>query len=122
MSRVTITQAAKMANISRSYFYKKYITTNKISTIIENGKKLIDVSELIRVFGRIQLEDVSSTQQETAKNTQKTLSEDKLVTLLQNQLAEAKQREEWLKSQLEKVTALIEDKTPKKRKKFLGIF
>ena len=114
MSKVTITQAAKMAGISRSYFYKKYIITNQISTLIENNKKLIDVSELIRVFGSIQPEDVSRRQQETVKNTQETHTEDKLVTLLQNQLAEAKQREEWLKAQLEKVTALIEHKTPKK--------
>jgi hypothetical protein len=41
--------------------------------------------------------------------------------VLKNQLAEAKEREEWLKLQLEKTTHLLEDKTVK-RKKFLGIF
>lgn len=125
MSKVTITQAAKMANISRSTLYKKYITPGIISIILENNKKFIDVSELIRVFGNIQTKDtadVFDTQQKTPKNTQKTDDKDKLISLLESQLAEAKIRETWLKEQLEKTTLLLENKTTKKRKKFLGIF
>ena len=49
-----------------------------------------------------------------------------IVTLLKHQLAESKEREEWLKTQVDELRQmqykLIEDKTPKKRRKFLGIF
>lgn len=122
MSKVTITQAAKMAGISRSYFYKKYVTTGNISVVSENNKKLIDVSELIRVFGSIQPGDVSSGQQDTIKNTPETTDKDKLIKLLETQLAESKERENWLKEQLSNTTILLEDKLSRKRKKFLGIF
>lgn len=122
MSKITITQAAKMVKISRSYFYKKYVTSGIISVSSDNNKKYIDVSELIRVFGSIQLEDNSSTQQETVKDTQETLEKDKIIKILEAQLAEAKEREMWLKEQLEKTTLMLENKTPKKRKKFFRIF
>ena len=36
--------------------------------------------------------------------------------ILEQQLAEAKEREEWLKLQLEKTTHLLEDKTVKRKK------
>ena len=57
----------------------------------------------------------------TLDNTTNTPDKDELIAVLKNQLAEAKEREEWLKLQLEKTTHLLEDKTVK-RKKFLGIF
>jgi hypothetical protein len=53
-----------------------------------------------------------------ADNTAK----DRIIHLLERQLDDAREREEWLKIQLEKTTHLLEDKTIKKRKKFLGIF
>lgn len=133
MAKVSITQAAKLSQLSRSYFYKKYINTGLISIIIENNKKLIDVSELMRVCDHIKLEDVSSSQHDTVINVVKTQEKDKIITMLETQLSEAKaremqlrretqEREEWFKVQLEKATHLLEDKTLKPRKKFLGIF
>lgn len=125
MSKVSITQASKLAKISRSTLYNKYIKTGIISVETLDDKKLIDVSELMRVFGAVQL-DSTIVQPNTSKNTpntdEKTPDKDKLIMMLEKQLAEAKEREEWLKQQLEKTTHLLEDKTEKKRKKFLGIF
>ena len=128
-----IIQAAKLSQLSRSYFYKKYINTGLISIIIEDNKKLIDVSELMRVCDHIKLEDVSSSQHDTVIDVVKTQEKDKIITMLETQLSEAKaremqlrretqEREEWFKVQLEKATHLLEDKTLKPRKKFLGIF
>jgi hypothetical protein len=129
MTKVTISEAIRMAGVSRSHFYKKYINTGVISVLIEDDKKLIDVSELIRVFGNIQIENNNNEHHRTIENTENTSTKDKIIELLEQQLreskqreVEAKEREEWLKAQLEKTTHLLEDKTIKPRKKFLGIF
>lgn len=134
MSKVSITQAAKMADISRSYLYKKYINPGIISISVEDGKKLIDASELIRVFGTIKNVDNDEIQYDTEENTVNATANSEVVDLLKSQLAEAKERErefqereKWLASQIDELrkqqTYLLEDKTgKKKRKKFLGIF
>jgi hypothetical protein len=124
MSKVSISEAIRMVEISRSHFYKKYINTGLISIINEDNKKLIDVSELIRVFGNIKIEN--------NKNIQQNTTEDDLVHILKNQLneaimreKEAKEREKWLITQIDELrhqqSFLLENKT-QKRKKFLGIF
>lgn len=125
MSKVSITQAAKLAKISRSTLYNKYINTGMISVETVEDKKLIDMSELFRVFNNNITQDSNDTpintvadSVEQAENT----SKDKIISLLERQLQEAKEREEWLKAQLEKTTHLLEDKTPKPRKKLFGIF
>lgn len=125
MSKVSISQAAKLAKISRSTLYNKYINTGIISVETIEDKKLIDMSELFRVFNNNISQDSIDVQNSTvtdsatqADNTAK----DKIISLLEKQLDEAREREEWLKAQLEKTTHLLEDKTIKKRKKFLGIF
>ena len=125
MSKVSITQAAKLAKISRSTLYNKYINTGMISVETVEDKKLIDMSELFRVFNNNITQDSNDTpintvaySVEQAENTAK----DKIISLLERQLQEAKEREEWFKQQLEKTTHLLEDKTPKPRKKLFGIF
>ena len=125
MSKVSITQAAKLAKISRSTLYNKYINTGMITVETVEDKKLIDMSELFRVFNNNITQDNNDTpintvadSVEQAGNTAK----DKIISLLERQLQEAKEREEWFKQQLEKTTHLLEDKTPKPRKKLFGIF
>ena len=72
MAKVSITEAARLAGIARSYFYKRYIDSGEIS--IERDKRgnpLVDVSEILRVFGELkgQSEDSSRTQEKTADDT-----------------------------------------------------
>lgn len=140
MSKVSISEAIRLSGVSRSQFYTKYINKGIISVTIDNGKKLIDMAELIRVFGNIQLSDSTNEQVRTIDNTEKQTDKDKIIELLEHQLVEARareqeakdreislrketqEREDWLKSQLEKATHLLENKTVKPRKKFLGIF
>jgi ACT domain-containing protein len=57
MPKVSISEAIRMTGISRSHFYNKYISKGLISLIVEEDKKMIDTSELIRVFGNIQVEN-----------------------------------------------------------------
>jgi hypothetical protein len=131
MSKVSITQAAKIARISRSYLYRKYINTGKLSILTEDGKKLVQVSELIRVFGDIRIDSehiVDEVQCDTSKIDSILQEKDKLIAHLHQELLElkvdSKQREEWLKLQIERTTHLLENKQEQKhkRKKILGIF
>jgi len=125
MSKVSITQAAKLAKISRSTLYNKYINTGIISVETVEDKKLIDMSELFRVFNNGLSQDNTDTHTKSTQDTVEQLentAKDKIISLLEKQLQEAKDREEWLKTQLEKTTHLLEDKTIKPRKKLFGIF
>jgi hypothetical protein len=127
MAKLSITQAAKMAGISRQTLYVKYINTGKISVEVVNDKKSIDTSEIIRIFNDVKLLDVldgKELQHVTHENTSH--DKDKIIALLESQLIKAEEREERLNIQvtelLQQQTRLLEDKTSKPRKKFLGIF
>ncbi len=135
MSKVSITQAAKMAGVSRQTFYTKYINTGVISVDVFEDKKSIDVSEIIRVFGSIQSLDVKPIRNMTVHNT--CSDKDKLIEILEKQLVESTERENRLRKETQEREArlneqidelrkqqnnLLEDKTNKIRKKFLGIF
>ncbi len=126
MSKVSISQAAKLAKISRSTLYNKYINTGKITVESIEDKKMIDVSELIRVFGSSIMidspDDIDNTAQDIVEHGNNT-TKDTIIRLLEKQLEEARDREKWLIQQLEKTTHLLENKQDQpKRKKFLGMF
>lgn len=132
MARVSISEAIRMTGVSRSHFYNKYINKGLISLIVEEDKKLIDTSELIRVFGTIQVENKEKEQLRTTQDIKNTTEKDKIIEILEKQLEEskirekeAKEREEWLQKQIDELrqqqSNLLENKQPK-RKKILGIF
>lgn len=132
MNKLSITQAAKAAGISRSHLYKKYINLGIISIETVNDKKVIDASEIIRVFGNI-IKHSDKTHKKTASTAVEHNEKDKIIAILERDLADlkaqAKEREEWLKSQIDELrrqhSNLLENKQPQekpKRKKFLGIF
>jgi septal ring factor EnvC (AmiA/AmiB activator) len=132
MPKVSISEAIRMTGISRSHFYNKYISKGLISLIVEEDKKMIDTSELIRVFGNIQVENKEKEQLRTTQDIKNTAEKDKIIELLEKQLEEskarereAKEREEWLQKQIDELRQqqnnLLENKQPK-RKKFLGVF
>jgi Helix-turn-helix domain len=52
MAKVNVSQAAQMAGVSRSTIHK-HLNTGKLSADRMDGKTLIDVSELERVFGTL---------------------------------------------------------------------
>jgi hypothetical protein len=87
------------------------------------------MSELFRVFGHQLRKDNDIVQDNTIQTVAaqaESTAKDRIIDMLEKQLQEAKEREEWLKAQLEKTTHLLENKNsenePKPRKKFLGIF
>ena len=127
MSKVNLTQASKMAKISRSTLYNKYIKTGLITVELINDKKMIDVSELLRVFSTIQLED-QQIQPNTSNNTdnkQDNTGQEKIIKMLEEQLSDAKEREEWLRSQIAELNRQNNNllgHTHIRRKKILWIF
>ncbi len=54
MAKVTISEAARLANVSRMTLYRRYIRTGVLSIEKDHlGNPKVDVSELIRVFGEL---------------------------------------------------------------------
>jgi hypothetical protein len=132
MAKVSISAAIRMPGVSRSHFYNKYINKGLISVQVEDDKKLIDVSELIRVFGNIQVENSNKEHIRTVEDIRNIPDKTKIIELLEQQLLESKQREieaksreEWLQKQIDELRLqqqnLLENKTYKS-KKFFGIF
>ncbi len=113
MAQLSISEAIRRSGIGRTQFYSKYIKRGLISVSEENGRKFIDTSELLRVFGELkgeQVEDSSvqsesnSTEQVKDSPSQSEANSTEQVRLLQEQLAEAKQREVFYQSQIINLT------------------
>ena len=59
-ARVNFTQAARMAGSTRATIHR-YVNEGKLSVIVEqDGKRVIDVAELERVFGKLKTPDTVS--------------------------------------------------------------
>ena len=119
---VNISKAAKLAGIGRDTLYKNYINKGKISTTRdERNRPMVDTSEILRVFGVLQSagdtdnESVDTLQKPTLENTPHTQPDlsIKLAQLeaenaqLWARLEEAKEREQWQRGQIEKLTDTI---------------
>lgn len=124
MAKVSISEAARLAGISRSNLYKNYIKQGLISVVRNHqGQPRIDVSELLRVFGEIQkntalssktqVEDRSEIQVRTQENTTETQVQIQVAALeselklLREQLAKADEREQFYQQQLKDLTQTI---------------
>ena len=117
MAKVSISKAAKLAGVSRTALYKSYINKGLLSTSRDDaGKKCIDTSEILRVFGKLQ-DNSEGLQVDTPENTPKTAqvttdtAKDFEIKLLKNQLEEsrkreqeAQEREEWYKKKIDDLT------------------
>jgi DNA repair exonuclease SbcCD ATPase subunit len=121
MAKVSISEAARLVNLSRSYMYKKYINQGHLSvTTNHQGKPEVDVAELLRVFGAVHQ---SSTLEETGTQEINTYNK-KLTTenqhlkeqlqavqirleLMQTQLAQAAEQAEWYKRQIEDLVGTV---------------
>lgn len=107
MAKISITAAAKMAGVSRSTLYRSYIDKGVLSLCKDRqDKPCIDTSELLRVFGALQLDATPSDsvgQPETPPKTETTALEIELK-LTKEQLAESREREGWYKQQIDHLT------------------
>lgn len=114
MALVSVTEAARLAGKSRSYFYKGYIKTGKVSVTADHlGKPQIDTSEILRVFGK--LEDTGEQYTAEQQATPPTVTSDSVrlaaleteVRMLREQLGKAESREVWLQGQVESLTDTV---------------
>lgn len=115
--QVTIKELQERWGISRATVYK-HIQKGKLSRLT-SGK--IDVSEVIRVYGEPK-ETLSRQEVDSGDSQEKALLLEK-IRLLEGQLNEAKERETWLKSQVETAQAtikLLEYREPLKKKGLLA--
>ena len=137
---VNVSQAAKLANISRDTFYKNYINKGKISVSRDGrNRPMVDTSEILRVFGSLHTDTVKNPTDQTQSYTKKdsictvlTPSEAAKIQQLEQEnqhlkerLAElqqlhqeAKDREQWQRGQIEKLTDTLKLlEAPKEQKK-----
>ena len=116
---VTIREIQQRWNISRPTIYK-HIRQGKLSRL-ENGK--VEVSEVLRVYGEPK-ETQARQEIDTVDSQEKSLLLEK-IRLLESQLDDARERESWLKSQVETAQAtikLLEYRKPDQPEKRQGLF
>jgi len=116
---VSIQDIQKQWKISRPTVYK-HIRQGKLSRLA-NGK--VDVSEVVRVYGEPK-ETQTRQEIDTIESQEKALLLEK-IRLLESQLNDAKERENWLKSQVETAQAtikLLEYRQPVQPEKRQGLF
>lgn len=93
MAKVSISEGARMAGISRSYIYRKYITPGLLSTEKDGaGNTVVDTAEIIRVFGQIRAnseQDAKGSQLDTSEKDIKIATLETELRLLR-ELAKAK--------------------------------
>lgn len=118
MALVSITEAIKLSPIGKTHFYKNYLKTGKISTVEKSGRKLIDTSELLRVFSELKSEPPvnvpeQSTVNDTVPTEQVSNEQRELVQILKDQISELKADKAFLQSQVVSLTNRLPAPTKK---------
>lgn len=98
MASVSVSEAARLTSKGRATI-QRHIKSGKLSVSRDAAENpVIDVSELIRVYGSIQAHDTAETEPASQLET---VTIEFLREELRATREAAKEREEWLKSQLE---------------------
>ena len=129
MSKLTIKKACELAGISRPTLYK-YINNGELSIVKDGKSSYVELSELLRVFPNSSLQIDSKDDGNNLHNlTSEIAHQNEVIKMLKQQLEDKQKDNDFLKNQLTEYSKnftqlnnLLEDKTLKPRKKFLGIF
>ena len=111
MARLSITEAIKQSPIGKTYFYKQYIDTGKITVSVDNsGKKYIDSSELLRVFGELKGERVVNVHEQPAvgDTVRHEPVDSELVRTLREQISDLKADKQFYQTQIASLTNRLE--------------
>jgi len=109
MQNLTITEAVKVIPVSESKL-RRDMKAGVVSYDVDaNGKKRFDPSELVRVYGQIDLPETNGQVKESNQNPSETRHDrDEILAIKDNQIAD-------LQKQIEKAemreTALIDEKS-----------
>lgn len=111
MAKYSIADAARRAKIARSTMYERYINTGKITVekVIMNGidRTVIDSAEWERVFATTPADTSRLQVADTGDGHLRTPPDSSMIRLLQDQLQESRQREQWMQNQIDKLTEAI---------------
>jgi hypothetical protein len=115
MARHSISEAARLAGISRTAFYEHHINKGTISVPKdERGKKYIDTAELLRAFPNIRIDSqngqVDRLTGEQAKSSPTTQPVSPVGAELLTQLARAEERARQLELRLQDKDQVIRDR------------
>lgn len=121
MARLTISEAIRQSPIGRTSFYTKYIDTGIITVSESNqGKRYIDSSELVRVFG----DSLTLSKPEHSKDNRKVTAhpdtnaseqyseQSLLVAQLRTQIEDLKEDKEHYRQQIKDLTLRLEPPAP----------
>ncbi|MGB0847578.1 MAG: hypothetical protein ACPGSM_12680 [Thiolinea sp.] len=112
MASVSISKAAELAGISRTSLYRTYIKQGRISVSKDSaGKKCIDTSELLRVFGQLKTnsEAVAADSTSTVSPPVTPVAVDSAMlqaenAFLKQQVEELQQDKAWYQNQVQTLT------------------
>ena len=102
MAKLNLTQAAKAAGIARGTLYK-HIDEGKISCQLDDkGKRVIDTSELMRVYGEInQPEKLDERSEERPIERKETQEETEITEVLRERISDLEKQVEDLRQDKE---------------------
>ena len=101
MAQVSISEAARLAGISRSNFYKNYIRQGKLTVTKDHqDHPQIDTAEIIRVFGWLRGDSNPLCSEMHEVTASEDSQQQPYIQALLEQLEEAKEREQWYRQQI----------------------
>lgn len=107
MTHVNITKAANLVGISRVHLYRKYINHGIISiSKDEAGRSAIDISELVRVFGKLHGSNENVSNDHTGASQINNISETILLEKIRGLEALLEAKNEELESYKDREKAL----------------
>jgi len=108
MPKHSVSEAARLAGVSRSHFYKKFIKTGLISVERDkDDKPIIDTAEIMRACGDLKPENSELTknvQFDTLEIQSKNTALQIEVQLLREQLTAAQDDKKWLQGKVDQLT------------------
>jgi hypothetical protein len=128
MPKHSVSEAARLAGVSRSHFYKKFIKTGLISVERDkDDKPVIDTAEIMRACGDLKAENSVPTQNGQFDTPEKHIQNTALqveIQLLREQLTAVLDDKKWLQGKVDQLTdhlRLLEHKTvpePEKKRRW----
>lgn len=110
MALVSVSQAARLAGISRQHLYRKYIKPGEISVQRDDkGDPVIDTSELLRVFGRLVGDSPGDDNELQEETPEKTMGDNGLLVELQAKLQVLEAENRGLRERLEDKDRNLDD-------------
>lgn len=118
MADISIKQAIAAGWASRATIYRAMKDGTLSTTKTADGRTMLETAELVRVFGEPRLKSQNDEinqldERQTSSLTEAAVLKERLENLerersrLERDIAEGKEREAWLRQQLDKQTALL---------------